>query len=465
MVNDSSKNIELSVERLRTRFDQGETRDLNWRRDRLMRLDRLLSENATAFHKALEADLGKCVIEARMTETAFLRSEIAHALRHLKNWTRGRRLGMPMSLQPAYARLQPEPLGVVLIIAPWNYPVQLLFSPLASALAAGNCAVLKPSEVAPHCSALIAELVPKYFRDDEVLVVEGAVPETTALLAQQFDHIFYTGNGDVAKVVMTAAAKHLTPITLELGGKCPAWVDESADLATTARRLIWSKFLNAGQTCVAPDHVLATREVLNALKPHLREAITSQFGANPALSKDYGRIVNARHFERLTSMLDSVHVDAGGESDASQLYIAPTIVEGLEDAHPLMQAEIFGPILPLVEVANLDAAIDHIRAHGKPLAVYAFTNDAKNKQQFATRTASGALVYNMAVGHLGAAEVPFGGVGESGMGASHGEAGFRTFSHMRPIVTKPFWPDTLRLIMPPYGAWVDRVVRHLIAKD
>ena len=457
--------FETTLRALRNNFDSGVTRSIEWRRQRLQQLDRLLQENASALEAALKADLGKCAVEAKLTETAFLRSEIAHALRHLKRWMRPRRLGMPLSLQPASGTLQAEPLGVVLIIAPWNYPIQLLFSPLASALAAGNTAILKPSEVATHCGALIAELVPKYFKPDEVAVVEGGVVETTALLALPFDHIFYTGNGQVARVILQAAAAHLTPVTLELGGKCPAWVDESADLAVTARRLVWAKFLNAGQTCVAPDHVLASRGTLDKLKPLLIAAIREQFGEAPSDSAAYGRIINAKHFDRLVGLLSGAMIVSGGKHDAQQSYIAPTLVEGIAQSHPLMQEEIFGPILPLIEVKGLDAAIASIRAFGKPLAVYAFTRDATVRKTLAERTSSGALVFSMAVGHVGAPNVPFGGIGESGMGASHGWAGFQTFSHMRPVVDKSFWPDTLKLIMPPYGRTVERVIKYLIAKE
>lgn len=457
--------FETELSGLRRNFDSGATRTYEWRRRQLKQLDRLLQENSTALNTALKQDLGKCAVEARLTETAFLRAEIAHALGHLKKWMRPKKRDMPLSLQPARAKLQAEPLGVVLIIAPWNYPVQLLLSPLASALAAGNTAILKPSEVAPRCSAIIAELVPKYFKSDEVFVVEGGVAETTALLSLQFDHIFYTGNGHVARVVMEAAAQHLTPVTLELGGKCPAWVDQSADLQSTARRLVWAKFLNAGQTCVAPDHILATRSTLEALKPHLIAAIKSQFGEDILQSPDYGRIINERHFDRLIGLLANAQVVSGGQHDVRQRFIAPTLVEGIGDSHPLMQEEIFGPILPLIEVVDLDAALKSIRSHGKPLAVYAFTRDSNVKDVLFQHTASGALVFNMAVGHLGAPDVPFGGVGSSGMGSSHGEAGFRTFSHMRSIVYKPFWPDTLRLIMPPYGRVVERVIQYLVAKE
>ena len=455
---------EESVDLVRATFESGRTRALKWRIRQLHQLDRLLVEGADALHGALKADLGKCVTEARLTETAFLRVEIAHTLKHLRRWMRPRRRSIPVSLQPARAALVPQPLGVVLVIAPWNYPVQLLLGPLIGALAAGNAAVLKPSEIAPATSATIARLVPQYLDTDAVRVVEGGVPETTRLLARRFDHIFYTGNSTVARVVMQAASAHLTPVTLELGGKSPAWIDGTVDLAAAARRLAWAKYLNAGQTCVAPDYLLATPGVADALAPHLQAAITAQFGANPQRSPDYGRIINARHFDRLASFLSNGHTVIGGTHDAAERYIAPTVIDGITATDAVMQDEIFGPILPILRVPDASAAIAHIRAHDKPLALYAFSSDKALRQRFIDETASGALVFDFAVAHLGAPEVPFGGVGMSGTGAYHGEAGFRTFSHMKPVLSKPLWPDTLRLIAPPYGRAVDRVIDWLMLR-
>jgi len=452
------------VARARATFDSGRTRPLAWRVGQLRQLDRLLVEGADALHAALGTDLGKCATESRLTETAFLRAEIAHTLKHLGRWMRPRRRPIPLSLQPASARMVPQPLGVVLVIAPWNYPVQLLLGPLIGAIAAGNAVVLKPSEVAPVTSSVIARLVPQYLDTDAVHVVEGGVPETTALLAQCFDHIFYTGNSAVARVVMQAASAHLTPVTLELGGKSPAWVDGTVDLATVARRLVWAKYLNAGQTCVAPDYLLVTPDVADALVPHLQAAITAQFGDEPQRSPEYGRIVNARHFDRLAAFLSNGRVAIGGGTDATDRYIAPTVLDGIGTADAVMQEEIFGPILPIVRVSDSGAAIAHIRAHDKPLALYAFTSDKALRRRFTNETASGALVFDFAVAHLSAPDVPFGGVGMSGSGAYHGEASFRTFSHLKPVLSKPLWPDTLRLIAPPYGRAVQLVINRLMAR-
>ncbi|MBW8824430.1 MAG: aldehyde dehydrogenase family protein [Xanthomonadales bacterium] len=449
---------------VRAAFDGGRTRPLPWRTAQLRALDRMLVAEADAIHAALQADLGKCAIESRLTETAFLRAEIAHALKHLRRWSRPKRIAIPLSLQPAHGRLVPEPLGVVLVIAPWNYPVQLLLAPLIGAIAAGNAVVLKPSEVAPNVAATLARLIPRYLDNDAVVVVEGGVAETGALLRERFDHIFYTGNSAVARVVMTAAARHLTPVTLELGGKSPLWIDDSVDMKAAARRIAWAKFLNAGQTCVAPDYLLAAPGTAENLVPHLRNAIHELYGNNPRNSSAYGRIINSRHVERLLTLIDPARCVIGGEHDIGERYIAPTVLHPATAGDASMQDEIFGPILPVVTVKDAEAAIAFIRARPKPLALYAFTSDRALRQRLVDETSSGALAFDFAVAHLGAPDMPFGGVGASGMGAYHGEASFRIFSHFKPVMRKPLWPDTLRLIFPPYGKTVEHVIDLLLVR-
>lgn len=452
------------VAAVRAAFDGGRTRPLPWRTAQLRALDRMLVAEADAIHAALQADLGKCAIESRLTETAFLRAEIAHALKHLRRWSRPKRIAIPLSLQPAHGRLVPEPLGVVLVIAPWNYPVQLLLAPLIGAIAAGNAVVLKPSEVAPNVAATLARLIPRYLDNDAVVVVEGGVAETGALLRERFDHIFYTGNSAVARVVMTAAARHLTPVTLELGGKSPLWIDDSVDMKAAARRIAWAKFLNAGQTCVAPDYLLAAPGTAENLVPHLRNAIHELYGNNPRNSSAYGRIINSRHVERLLTLIDPARCVIGGEHDIGERYIAPTVLHPATAGDASMQDEIFGPILPVVTVKDAEAAIAFIRARPKPLALYAFTSDRALRQRLVDETSSGALAFDFAVAHLGAPDMPFGGVGASGMGAYHGEASFRIFSHFKPVMRKPLWPDTLRLIFPPYGKTVEHVIDLLLVR-
>lgn len=449
---------------LRAAFDSGITRPLAWRREQLRALRRMLVECAPEFDLALNEDLGKPPAEARLTETGFLVGEIDHTLRHLKRWLAPRHAGVPLILQPASARVMMEPLGVVLVIAPWNYPLQLALAPLIGALAAGNAALIKPSELALSTSVLLARLVPQYLDTRAVAVVEGAVEETTALLEQRFDHIFYTGNGRVGRVVMAAAAKNLTPVTLELGGKSPVWIDDSVDIEAAARRIAWAKFMNCGQTCVAPDYVLATSAVAEKLSPALAHAIVELYGADPWSSHDYGRIINARHFQRLATLLDEGRVVAGGQTDATQRYIAPTVLDYVAPDAFVMRDEIFGPILPIVRVPGLDAAIAHIRKGDKPLALYAFTNDADARERIENETSSGAICFNTAIVHLGAPDLPFGGVGESGMGAYHGRLSVETFSHRKPVLKKPLWPDTLRSIMPPYGKAAERVIRWMMGR-
>jgi aldehyde dehydrogenase (NAD+) len=447
---------------LRAAFETGITRPLAWRQEQLRALRRMLVECAPEFDLALNEDLGKPPAEARLTETAFLVGEIDYTLRHLKRWLAPRRASVPLLLQPASAHVTMEPLGVVLVIAPWNYPLQMALAPLIGALAAGNAALVKPSELAISTSMLLARLLPKYLDPRAVAVLEGGVEETTALLEQRFDHIFYTGNGRVGRVVMAAAAKNLTPVTLELGGKSPVWIDASVDIEAAARRIAWAKFMNCGQTCVAPDYVLATPAVAEKLSPALAHAIVELYGADPWSSHDYGRIINARHFQRLATLLDEGRVVAGGQTDATQRYIAPTVLDYVAPDAFVMRDEIFGPILPIVRVAGLDAAIAHIRKGDKPLALYAFTHDADARERIEKETSSGAICFNTAVVHLGAPDLPFGGVGESGMGAYHGRRSIEIFSHLKPVLAKPLWPDTLRLIMPPYGKAAERVIRWMM---
>ncbi|MFE2580911.1 aldehyde dehydrogenase family protein [Streptomyces sp. NPDC059378] len=425
------------VARLRTTFATHRTAATDWRRAQLAALRALLTENRDDLLAALAADLGKGPIEADRTEIGLTVNEIDHTLDHLEGWLAPRTAELPEWLLPATAHTVREPLGVVLVIAPWNYPIQLSLVPLIGALAAGNCVVVKPSELAPATSAAMARLLPRYLDDEAVAVVEGAVPETTALLDQRFDHIFYTGNGTVGRIVMTAAARHLTPLTLELGGKSPAVVDTGVDLAAAARRLVTGRFMNAGQTCVAPDYVLAIGDSARDIEPHLVEALHELYGADPAGAPEYGRIVNDRHFERLTGLLDSGRTVIGGAHDRASRYLAPTVLADVGADAPVMQEEIFGPILPIVPVPDLDAAISFINDRDKPLALYAFTDSDETKQRLRTETSSGALGFGMPVVHLTVPDLPFGGIGESGMGRYHGEYSLDTFSHTKAVLDKP----------------------------
>ena len=426
---------------LRATFETERTRSLQWRAEQLTALERMMTECEQELMDALRSDLGKAPQEAWTTEISYVTGSAAYCRKNLKRWSKTRRVHTPMLGQPGKSWLQPEPLGVVLIIGAWNYPLQLTLAGLTAALAAGNCAVIKPPELSPATSDVIARRIPEYLDNDCVKVIEGAVPETSALLELPWDHILYTGGGNVGRIVMAAAAKHLTPVTLELGGKSPCVVMPDADLLTTARRIAWGKFTNAGQTCIAPDYVLTDANTEEKLVPLIQQAVTEMFGEDPAASESYGRIVNDRHFERLAAYIGSGDVVIGGKTDAASKYIAPTVLTGVAPDSDVMQEEIFGPILPFVQVDDLEAAIRHIRAGDKPLAAYIFTKDSAAEARFLEVVSSGNACVNDTMMFMTVEELPFGGVGPSGMGNYSGEYGFRTFSHMKAVMRRGWWPD------------------------
>lgn len=452
------------VEAVRKGFHAGALVELNARRTQLERLRAMLQDHAGDFADALRVDLGKSAIEARLTETGFLLNEIGHTLKHLERWARPTKVRLPLQLGPGRARIVPEPLGTVLIIAPWNYPLQLTLAPLVAALAAGNTAVLKPSEVAPATSAALARFVAEYLDPNVVRVVEGGVPETTALLALRWDHIFYTGNGEVGRVVLRAAAEHLTPTTLELGGKSPAIVTAAAHVQVSARRIAWGKFTNAGQTCIAPDYVLVDEALADRFVAALVAEVEAMYGRDPSTSADYGRIVNTRHVDRLRTLLDGggyASVATGGTVDAAARYIAPTVVTGVDPSSPLMADEIFGPILPVLTCAHgVTEAIEFVNARPKPLALYVFSGDPAEVDRVVAEVPAGGVTVNHALMHVAVPDLPFGGVGPSGMGAYHGKAGFDLFSHRKPVLTRTFRPDPA-IAYPPYTKWKQRLLKKL----
>lgn len=448
------------VEEVRERFDSGITRSLDWRIRQLDAIARMVEECESEIFAALRADLGKPEMEAYGAEVSYITNEVAHAKKHLRGWMKPEKVSSPIVVQPGQSYIVREPLGVALIISPWNYPFQLLMAPLVAAIAAGNCAVLKPSEVSPATSALLAKWIPKYL-DGCVKVVEGGVPETTRLLEQRFDHIFYTGNGSVARVIMAAAAKNLTPVTLELGGKSPCIVDASADLDVTAKRIVWGKFFNAGQTCVAPDYVLVEESVHDALLNRLVATVREFYGDDPKRSADFARVVNERHLGRLVKLLDGQTIACGGQHDAKDRYLAPTILRDVSPDSAVMQEEIFGPILPVISVPHIDAAITFVTRRDKPLALYVFSQRDSVQTKVRDRTSAGGMAINHVWLHLAVPELPFGGVGESGMGAYHGKHGFETFSHRKSVLKKPTQIDPA-LLYPPYtetkAKWVKRLL-------
>lgn len=444
---------------LRQAFRSGRTRPAAWRMDQVKALERLLDDNEPRILAALEADLGKPKQES-LAELSVIRAEIRHAGSGLRRWMKPVRVHTPIVGQPGSSWIRPEPLGVTLVMSAWNYPVQLLLTPLVTVLAAGNTALLKPSEIAAHTSALVAELVPRYLDTEAVRVVEGAVPETTALLKQRFDHIVYTGNGHVGRIVMTAAAKHLTPVTLELGGKSPCVVDRDADLDGAARRLLWGKCLNAGQTCIAPDYVLVHRERRDALIGRLDENLKRMYGEDVFASGDYARIVNARHFDRLKAFLDDGRVAIGGRCDADSRMIEPTVLVDVPEDAPCMREEIFGPVLPVLAVDDMDQALEFIQARDKPLAAYLFTRSGVTERRFIEQISAGNLCINDTLMFMTVPELPFGGVGPSGMGQYKGADGFRRMSHMKAVMKRARRPE-ISLRFPPYTAFKEKLFRLL----
>ncbi|MEN6474121.1 MAG: aldehyde dehydrogenase [Syntrophaceae bacterium] len=433
------------IEDQRVFFGSGRTREVAFRKAELRRLLDMVKTNGRLIVEALYADMRKPALEVYASEIGTVKNEIKYALDHLTCWTRPRRVHTPKHLLPSRSFIVPEPRGLALIIAPWNYPFTLSLSPIVNAMAAGNCAILKPSEFAPHTANLISELISRNFDPKYISVVTGAAEEARMLLDQKFDYILYTGSTAIGRLVMEAAARHLTPVTLELGGKSPCIVDAEIDIPVAARRIVWAKFFNAGQTCIAPDYLLVDR----AIKPPFLKALIHWtgkfFGPDPFRSPDYARIVNERHFQRLERLLGQGDIIAGGHTDAVQRYIAPTIIADILPGHAIMQEEIFGPILPVLDYDDLDQAITFVNERPKPLALYFFSHDRAKQRRVLTRTSSGGVCINDALVHFASHTLPFGGVGDSGMGSYHGKAGFDTFTHYKPVVKNTLKLDpTLR---------------------
>eukprot|EP00440_Ansanella_granifera_P041939 gb/GFBE01045465.1/.p1 GENE.gb/GFBE01045465.1/~~gb/GFBE01045465.1/.p1 ORF type:complete len:470 (+),score=109.72 gb/GFBE01045465.1/:1-1410(+) len=395
--------------------------------------------------EAMEADLGRPKAEILVAEYAAVIAELDMATSQLPNWSRPERVAQPLMQQPGQSAVHRVPKGVVLIISPWNYPINLSLVPVISALAAGNCVVVKPSEVAPRC-ALVVEKILRCLDEDAVQVVQGSIQETTELLSLKFDHIMYTGNGTVGKVVMRAAAEHLTPVTLELGGKSPAIIDDTANLQVVGRRLIWGKFLNCGQTCVAPDYVLVTEKAKEQVIAVLKATIIEFYGQDPSKSPAFGRIVNERHWERVQDLLHGHEgkvwsPESGGPAVRADRYIPPTLIVDPSPESKVMQEEIFGPVLPILTVKRIEDAIDFVNARDKPLALYMFSSSKRTVDSVLANTTSGGCCVNDCIYQIANPNLPFGGVGASGMGASHGRAGFEEFSHRRSVTWRPTWVD------------------------
>ena len=453
--------IKQIIDRQHAFFHTGATLDVSYRLDSLRRLRDCITRHEADINKALKKDLGKSAFETYMCETGLVLSEISYMLKHTRSFAKEKRVHTPLAQFHSKSYRKPSPYGVCLIMSPWNYPFLLTIDPLVDAIAAGNTAVIKPSAYSPACSDLLAKLIHRYFPAKYLTVITGGRSENTALLQQHFDYIFFTGSKTVGREVMRQASSHLTPVTLELGGKSPCLVDESADLALAARRIVFGKFLNCGQTCVAPDYVYCDEKRKEALICELKRQITKQFGSEPLKNPSYGKIINQKHFERIRRLLNPEKVIFGGNVNPDTLQIAPTLLDHVTFEDAIMQEEIFGPLLPVITYRTLDEAITRINSMECPLALYLFSKKKENIEKVTAKCQFGGGCVNDTIIHLATPYMGFGGCGESGMGSYHGKRSFDTFSHYRAIVDKATWLD-LPMRYQPYTVWKEKLVRMFV---
>lgn len=444
-------------------FHSNQTKDINFRFQQLEKLKEAIIRNESKIISALQVDLGKHPFESYTSEIGFVLNSITYTMRRLKKWVKTKKVRTPLSLFPSKSMIRYEPYGTVLIIGPFNYPFQLLIEPLIGAIAAGNCAVLKPSEVVPNVSAVVTEMIETTFDPSYIRSVQGGIETNTSLINAPFDYIFFTGSVSVGKIVMEAASKHLVPVTLELGGKSPVIVDKSADIKVAANRIIWGKTLNAGQTCVAPDYLIVHEDIKKELIDEMKRTLKTFYGTKMEDSQDFGRIVNHRHFTRLTTILeqDKDQIILGGATNPTTRFIEPTLIEATWTSAS-MEDEIFGPLLPILTYRDLGEAIKSINKLSKPLALYLFTSDKQVEEKVLTEISSGGVCINNTVTHLANPELPFGGVGNSGIGAYHGYYSFTTFSHQKSIL-KTSTKINVPLLFPPYNdknlKWIRRFLK------
>jgi len=443
--------MSIDLPAIRRHFQSGATRPYEVRRQQLLLLRESLLRHEPAIAEALYTDLKKSREEAYGTETGLVLAELNNTLKNLRKWMRPHRAGTNLVNLPSSSRIYRDPLGVVLIIAPWNYPVQLALIPLIGAIAGGNCAVVKPSEYAPATSALLEKMLTALYLPEYVRVVQGDGADVVTGMIQsfRFDHIFFTGSVPVGRRIYQLAAKDLVPVTLELGGKSPVVVEQDADVATAARRIVLGKFINAGQTCVAPDYLLVHEDIRQRLLTGLQEALLAFYGAKPEESYDYAKIIHEKRFETLVSYLSQGRIIAGGRHDRQRMFIEPTLMEDVSPESPLMQEEIFGPILPVFTYRNMEEALGIVRQHPDPLAFYLFTRDAGKQQAWMEQFTFGGGCINNTVWHFANHHLPFGGVGNSGTGAYHGKYSFQVFTHAKPVMQTPVWIDP-SIKYPPY---------------
>ncbi len=428
-----AKTLTENIDRLRHTFNTGKTRDLDWRKAQLKQLRRLFTDRYAELESALHSDLNKSPFECYATEIGFLEHEVDYALENLDEWARPEPVSTPVFLLPAESYVMFEPLGVSLILGAWNYPLQLTLGPLVAAIAAGNPAVIKLPRTAKTVFQTVSSILPQYLDPDAYLVIDDDTANEV-LLNQRWDKIFFTGSADVGRIIMQAAVKHLIPVTLELGGKSPALVDQTANLAVAARRIAQGKFVNAGQTCVAPDYILVQESVLDALIAELIRVLREFYGEDPKLSPEYARIINTRQYDALIKYFEDGEAVIGGQSNRDELFIAPTILKNVSPDSPVMQNEIFGPILPILPVKDMDEALQFVQEREKPLAFYIFSEDRDTIHKVLSSSTSGGVCVNETMNHLAVPGLPFGGVGNSGMGKYHGEWGFREFSNARAVL-------------------------------
>lgn len=457
----TEQEIKDLVTRQRKYFQTGATLPVSVRVDALKRLYGVISGCEKEIHTALKRDLGKSGFESYMCETGLVLEEISYMLKHIHRFAREKNVRTPLAQFHSRSFKKPSPYGVTLIMSPWNYPFMLTLSPLVDALASGNTAVVKPSAYSPHTSDVILQMLSQCFDPEYVAVVTGGRAENTCLLREHFDYIFFTGSQSVGKEVMRNAAEHLTPVTLELGGKSPCIVDKSADIKLAARRIVFGKYLNCGQTCVAPDYIYCHRSVKDRLVKEVQKQIQKQYGKQPLRNPNYGKIINEKHFDRLLGLIDKNKTVHGGGSDRHALRIEPTVLDNVTFADAVMQEEIFGPIMPILIFDNLDEAIRNINAMPHPLALYLFTSDKAAAKKVTSRCGFGGGCINDTIIHLATTEMGFGGFGESGMGSYHGKVGFDTFSHYKSIVDKKTWID-LPMRYQPYRKLHEKMIRFFL---
>ncbi len=450
----STTNINETVEKLlanhRSYFAKGETKDIDFRLKQLATLKKAVKHYETELMEALNKDLGKSIFEAYGSEVGYVYDSIGFFMKNLKSWAKVKKVKTPLVHTGSKSLIYSEPYGTVLIVGPFNYPAQLVLEPLVGAISAGNCAVIKPSEFTPNVSRVVSKMIREFFDEEYISVVEGAKEETSALIHAPFDYIFFTGSVEVGKIVMQAAAKRLVPVTLELGGKSPCIVHHDANIEVAAQRIAWGKFMNAGQTCVAPDYILVHADVREKLVKALKKTIEDFYGDDPEQSKDYGRVVNVRQFDRLVSLIDQEKVITGGGVNREALYMEPTVMDGVTWTDKVMQEEIFGPILPVLEYSDLNEAMRQINDQPKPLALYVFTEDKEVEERVIAGTSFGGGCVNDTVTHLTNPYLPFGGVGSSGIGSYHGKDSFDTFSHKKSVMKKST-KFNLSFLYPPYS--------------